>query len=639
MNPLIRILKDSSKLVIPSLEDIYNLYSSNNYLVLDFETSSKEYGDPTNKDNRLLLACWYDSTSNKFYYEVVDNEYELSVLPRAISKVDFIVAHNAKFELQWLKRVGLNLRELNIYDTFLAQWVLDGNRKLDRSLGSLSKRYNLNDSKSEYVNTLISLGVDAENIPRKYLLDYCLKDVELTKNIFEKQISVVKSSNLLGICFQRFETCKVLADIEFEGMTLDKEKVKEEYSKTLRDIDSVLETLHSEFGTINYGSSKQLSELIYNTLGFDIPKDYSGNPILSPKGSLSVSASKVIPFLKAKNKKQSRFLELYTKYSKLRSLLVKNLRFFQLCCEHLDGKFLGKIHQGVTSTHRLASSGKPYLFPGLKKALRVQFQNLPREYKPLFKASREGWEIMEFDAAQLEFRVAAELCKDDVAIDDIINGVDVHSVTAKVLSESLGKTITRQEAKAHTFAPLYGSRGKTQAEKDYVSFFRSKYSKIAKTQDEWAMKVANSKFLKTPLGMVYYWPNARVTESGSINVRTEVFNYPIQGSATAEIVPIGLICFWYRTEGLPCRILNSVHDSVVVEFDPSKCREHLRRLAVKSMTLDVFRFLRRVYRYEWGRTPLGVSIKVSSHWAGTKKEESFDVFNTKPVKVTIKQKE
>lgn len=628
--------KDNT-IYLPSLEEILSFYKNGRYLVLDFEaTNYSSIGEATEKDNNLILACFYDSKSNKYYFDNEQNEF--SLLKEYIQVSDYIVAHNAKFELQWLKRLGYNLREISIYDTYLAQWVLDGNLKLDRSLELLANRYDIPLKKEEYVSKLIKLGVNVDDIPRTFLRDYCRRDVELTLSIFKKQRNLLIENNLFHIAFQRFETCKVLADIEFNGMTLDKERVLEECARNLSETDKTLQELVEKFGNINYGSSKQLSKLIYEDLKFPVPKDHNGNEIRSPKGELSVSKSKVIPLLIPKTKAQKEFLELYTKYSKLRSLYVKNLKFFKNCVEYNEGKFYGRIVQGVTATHRLASSGKPYVFPSSKRPMRAQFQNLPREFKKLFRAEREDWVIVEFDAAQLEFRVAAELCNDPVAIADIRNGVDVHQVTADVLSKATGKTISRQEAKAHTFAPLYGSLGKTDHEKAYVKFFRSKYSKIASEQDSWAMIVSRRKELRTKFGMVYRWPHAKVLESGSVNVRTEVFNYPIQGSATAEIVPIGLVCCWYRTEGLPCRIINTIHDSVVVEALPS-CVEQLKRQAVYSMTSDVFRFLSKVYGYEWGETPLGVGFKVSSHWGDTKREEIFDVLNTNPPTITCKVKE
>ena len=87
-------------------------------------------------------------------------------------------------------------------------------------------------------------------------------------------------------------------------------------------------------------------------------------------------------------------------------------------------------------------------------------QNMPRggtfPVKKVFVSRWEGGKILEADFAQLEFRTAAYLSQDEVAINEVKTGFDVHAYTSSVISAS-GQSTTRQEAKAHTFAPLYGA--------------------------------------------------------------------------------------------------------------------------------------------------------------------------------------
>ena len=86
-------------------------------------------------------------------------------------------------------------------------------------------------------------------------------------------------------------------------------------------------------------------------------------------------------------------------------------------------------------------------------------------------ASRfDGGSIMEIDYAQLEFRTAVFLAQDKQGMKDIENGVDVHQYTADIIGCS------RQDAKAHTFKPLWGMSG-TENEK-YYSAFLKKYPDV-----------------------------------------------------------------------------------------------------------------------------------------------------------------
>ena len=137
-----------------------------------------------------------------------------------------------------------------------------------------------------------------------------------------------------------------------------------------------------------------------------------------------------------------------------------------------DGKLHVRLTQHMTSTGRF--SGRD-----------PNMQNMPRggtfPVKKVFVSRWEGGKIMEADFAQLEFRVAAFLSQDKTAMEEVTNGFDVHAYTAKIISEA-GQVTSRQDAKAHTFAPLYGATGygRTPAEASYYEHFTEKYKGIAK---------------------------------------------------------------------------------------------------------------------------------------------------------------
>ena len=107
----------------------------------------------------------------------------------------------------------------------------------------------------------------------------------------------------------------------------------------------------------------------------------------------------------------------------------------------------GFLHVGLTQ--HITATGR---FSGRNPNM----QNMPRggtfPVKKVFVSRWKGGHILEADFAQLEFRVAAFLAQDDVAIKEIATGFDVHSYTAKVITDA-GQPTSRQDAKAHTFAP------------------------------------------------------------------------------------------------------------------------------------------------------------------------------------------
>ena len=148
---------------------------------------------------------------------------------------------------------------------------------------------------------------------------------------------------------------------------------------------------------------------------------------------------------------------------------------------------------------------------------------------------------MEADFAQLEFRAAAFLSQDGVAIEEVSTGFDVHSYTAKVISEA-GQPTTRQDAKAHTFAPLYGATGfgRTPEEAAYYEHFTEKYQGIGLWHTRLAKEAMNTRKITTPSGREFAFPDVVRNARGRVSNFTQIKNYPVQSFATADIVPVAL---------------------------------------------------------------------------------------------------
>src|SRR5688572_4743553 len=137
-------------------------YDSENYVVLDFETTSYKKGLALYPENRLVLSCWVNGPNGKMNV-LRGSEYETESLLKAIRAADFLVAHNAKFELQWLARCGLDPEEVLVWDTMIAEKVLAGNKSLPLSLDEIASR-RLKTRKKIRVSQLIELGIPVDLI-------------------------------------------------------------------------------------------------------------------------------------------------------------------------------------------------------------------------------------------------------------------------------------------------------------------------------------------------------------------------------------------------------------------------------------------------------------------------------------------
>ncbi len=158
--------------------------------------------------------------------------------------------------------------------------------------------------------------------------------------------------------------------------------------------------------------------------------------------------------------------------------------------------------------------------------------------------------------------------------------------------------------------------------------FKRRYPDLAQKQLGWVYEVLEHKYLTTPWGMRYYWPNIRMSSSGYINNASAIYNYPIQALATAEIIPIAITYFWHmvRAEGLDEVIIpiNTVHDSLVCEIHPGNVQD-FRRIATAAFGPRVLEYLRTVYGMDFD-VPLGTGIKIGEHW-GEGIEERYECLN------------
>ena len=291
------------------------------------------------------------------------------------------------------------------------------------------------------------------------------------------------------------------------------------------------------------------------------------------------------------------FAEKYIRYNALRTYLNT---FVEGIKNNVDDH--GFIHpefmQCVTATGRLSSRNP-------------NFQNMPRgntfEIRKVVESRFDGGKIIEGDYSQLEFRVAGFLANDAQAYIDVREGTDVHSFTASIIGCS------RQEAKAHTFKPLYGGTTGTPAQQDYYRAFKEKYVNVTEWHEELQREAVEKRVISLPSGRQYAFPDARWTNYGTATHRTSICNYPVQGFATADLLPAALVSLQKKVSdaGIKSVICNTVHDSIVMDAHPDEfdtCVE-LMKDAMLSLPFETMRRYGVAYNM-----PVGIEIKAGKNW-------------------------
>jgi DNA polymerase I-like protein with 3'-5' exonuclease and polymerase domains len=247
-------------------------------------------------------------------------------------------------------------------------------------------------------------------------------------------------------------------------------------------------------------------------------------------------------------------------------------------------------------------------------------QNMPRggtfPVKKVFVSRWEGGQILEADFAQLEFRTAAFLSQDKIAMKEIEDGFDVHSYTASVISDA-GEETSRQEAKAHTFAPLYGATGfgRSAAQATYYKHFTDKYKEINLWHSRLAKEAIGSKKITIPSGREFSFPDVVRRGNGSVTSFTQIKNYPVQSFATADIVPLIMLEIDARLDNMQSCIVNTVHDSIVIDVHPNESSQVHE--VIESVNREMKHIIDRQYQIDFN-VPLLLESKIGNNWLDTK---------------------
>lgn len=221
-------------------------------------------------------------------------------------------------------------------------------------------------------------------------------------------------------------------------------------------------------------------------------------------------------------------------------------------------------------------------------------QNIPRnsEIKRLFKA-REGYKYIQLDYSQAELRVLAYISGDDHLKNCYIEGKDLHLEIQKRLFKNQFDEHNKDQrtiAKTINFGIPYGRTAGGMSSKLRISMSEARgylkswfeanpkvvdYIKkchdmaLADPQDVWITAFGRSR---------HYF----VTADAINHVKNQAVNFPISSTANDltihSLVEIGQ---WLEEQKLDAYLINTVHDSIVIEARP----KDIQRIAEKCQEI------------------------------------------------------
>lgn len=638
------------------------------YIVFDTETTTRSpVGFPASPfwpDNEIVMIGFIGVGASS-----------LRISP--IAKIDDfvgheeIVGHNVKFDIHhWCKATSLNPRDIlknrMVWDTSVAHYLLSGMRDRMPSLDQVAAFYGLG-SKESTVSTLIKSGVCPSTIDPELLEDYLKQDVMLTQLVYLRQIKEAKERGMLGFIREMMNSVAATCEMEWNGIRVDPESV----DSFIRDWEIIRVSVGNDLQRcldakvpkalrpVNVASNKQLSSVIFGgdmsyTASELVGKYKNGKDkfkkverVVRLSGMCDPKVFGAVPNangyqLDDKVLKSIEDTSPDPEAVEIAGLLLKYRYFSKLITTYGEGVKKSifpdrhvhpSIHHNVTATGRLSCSG-----PNLQNQTNHVFR---RSYVSRF----EGGSLVEIDYEQLEIIGLAILSDDEQLKNDIRNGKDIHSELYNAMYGRYPSKAERKPFKSLTFGLVYGAGPNTLAEnggiskreaKKFIQTFYTRYPGVQQFHEDMiaASRSREMSALKSPSGRpLEQFRYRSITNREYIFVEkegfpdrmghptwnispTELKNYPVQGFATGDIVPmmLGRIArsLWSSKARDDILMVMTVHDSVMFDMKPTPgAASEMSRIV--SMMLDTAKFVDLAFRVN-RNVPFNVEVKMGPNW-------------------------
>jgi DNA polymerase-1 len=475
------------------------------------------------------------------------------------------IGQNLKYDIKVLAKYNVEVKG-KLFDTMLAHYLI--NPDMRHNMDVLAEAY-LNYTPVSITELIGKKGknqLSMREVPLEQQTEYAVEDADITLQLKEHFAQELGEANTQKL-FDEIEVplLRVLADMELEGINLDKEFLKKLSAELDKDIKHLESEIYKEAGEeFNIGSPKQLGDILFDKMKL------TDKPKKTKTGQYSTAEEVLSTF--AKDHKIIRDVLEYRGLTKLKSTYVDALP------EQVEPS-TGRVHtdymQTVAATGRLSSNN-----PNL--------QNIPirtergRQVRKAFIPRDKEHVLLAADYSQIELRIIAALSEEENMIQAFKNGEDIHASTAaKVFNIPLDEVTREQRGNAKTvnFGIIYGvsafglsnqtDLSRTEA-KELIETYYKTYPKLRDYIDDQIHFARENGYVQTVLGRRRYLngingSNAVVRGAAERNA----VNAPIQGSA-ADIIKIAMININKKlSEGnFKSKMLLQVHDELV--FDAYK---------------------------------------------------------------------
>src|SRR5437870_1634966 len=503
------------------------------------------------------------------------------------------IAHNAKFDAKFIKH-NLGVDIVGLFDTLLASQLV--------SAGDIEERHGLEAIAGRYLNEAVDKSERLSNWEfelSEAQLQYAARDAAVLIPLREKLIDRIKSLGLIQCAQLEFECVMPVVDLELTGFYMNKERwlqqlaiVEERRAELANELQEMLGegvAQASLFGppraNINLDSQQQVTEAM-NRLGIPLP-DSTRNWKLQP--------------LAAQYPVVAKLLEYRTMQKALTSYGHNVIEFIN----PKTGRLHADFRQIGAPTGRFACTNP-------------NIQQVPHatEYRRCFMGHPAERRLVIADYSQIELRILAEFSGDQGFIAAFNSGADLHRVTAAQVFNVAQDQVTKEQrdfAKRLNFGVVYGigaqrfsmmtGLGVTEAE-DVLRRYFSTYRGLDTYLRESANRAVNEKQARTASGRLVRFNFDPADRQQVSMTQRNGKNAPIQGTS-ADILKRGLRLLNDELRGTSGKIVNIIHDEIVVEVDETEAGQ-VAQTVERTMCAAGEEYLQTV--------PVKVESQIASEW-------------------------
>ncbi|MBU6952676.1 DNA polymerase I [Hahella sp. HN01] len=497
------------------------------------------------------------------------------------------IGQNLKYDAHVLANHGVQLNGI-AEDTMLESYVLNSTANRHDMDTLASKHLGRETIHFEDIAGKGAKQLTFNQISLEQAGPYAAEDADITLQLHHALNPKLKKEGRLEQVYREIELplIPVLMRMEHRGALVDSQRLRTHSQELAERMLELEEEAYEKAGQkFNLGSPKQLQEIFYEKLGFDIIKK-------TPKGQPS-TAEPVLQELAEKYELPRVILE-YRGLSKLKSTYTDKL-------PEMINPRTGRVHtsyqQAVAATGRLSSSD-----PNL--------QNIPvrneqgRRIRQAFIAPK-GCKLISADYSQIELRIMAHLSGDEGLLKAFSEGLDVHQATAaEVFNVAFDEVSSeqRRKAKAINFGLIYGmsafglarqihvERGEAQS---YIDKYFERYPGVLNYMNRIRAEAQDTGYVETLFGRRLYLPDIRSSNRNLQQAaeRTAI-NAPMQGTA-ADIIKRAMLAVDAWLEGKdapPAKMIMQVHDELILEVEESAVeavKEKLTQIMSSAAELNV----------------------------------------------------